>query len=101
MSCFDKGFLNLVFKFKVFFDPRKFLIGPTQFLPAQFSRLLVDQYIIVLLLCSGSMFPKTDMLTGFFFPRAHYLHDLKMRVKRGTRFTSRNDCRSTIFQKRF
>ena len=31
MSSFDKGFLNLVFKFKIFFDPRKFHFDPRQF----------------------------------------------------------------------
>ena len=31
MSSFDKGFLNLVFKFKILFDPRKFHFDPRNF----------------------------------------------------------------------
>ena len=31
MSSFDKGFLNLVFKFIIFFDPRKFHFDPRKF----------------------------------------------------------------------
>ena len=57
MSSFDKGFLNLVFKFKILFDPRKFHFDPRNFYfdprkfyfdlhthaptqPTQFSRLV-------------------------------------------------------------
>ena len=31
MSSFDKGFLNLDFKFKILFDPRKFHFDPRNF----------------------------------------------------------------------
>ena len=46
------------------------------------------------------MFPKTDMLTGArtIYMIAHNIL-LKMRVKRGTRFASRDDCRFYDFSK--
>ena len=32
LSSFDKGFINLVFKFKILFDPRNFYFDPRNFI---------------------------------------------------------------------